>query len=379
MKVATIICEYNPFHNGHKFHIEETKRLAGIDAVVVIMSGNFVQRGETAIFDKKLRANAAIASGADLCLELPTIYSAASAEFFALGAIKTLNALGTCDFLSFGVEEACLETIQEIAGLLAEETGDFSDSIKKELSLGVSYPKARANAVAAFLGNDAKNIMSSPNNILAIEYLKALIRTKSLIQPVAVLRKGANHDSHAVSGDIASASFIRDLILGGKDFSAYIPDSAKDIFKDAKVHSLKNLEKAILCQLLKMPLSDLSEVADIGEGIENRIKAKILTAQTLDELSDLVKTKRYTHSRVRRIMLSAFLGISRDDQKSDPPYIRVLGYNEVGQKLLSSAKKRATLPIVQNTSQVNRLKDRSAKDFWERERIFDKIYEFTEL
>ena len=222
-------------------------------------------------------------------------------------------------------------------------------------------------------------ISLSPNNILAIEYIKAIIRTKSNLVPVSIPRKGANHDSLVAADGIASASFVRDLILKGEDASLFMPDAAPSIFKNEKVHSLTKLDSAMLSEIIKMPTSKLLEIRDIAEGIENRIKAMALKATSLDELISLVKTKRYTHSRLRRIMLSAYLGISRTDQNIDPPYIRVLDYSEAGQKLLSKLKKTALLPTIKNTTQINKLKDQTAKDFWERERIFDKIYTLTEI
>lgn len=379
MKTAAIICEYNPFHNGHKFHIEETKQKLGADAVVLVMSGNFVQRGEVALFDKKLRAEAAIACGADLCIELPAVYSLSSAEFFATGAIKILNSLGIVDFLSFGAECEDLESLKNIAQLLADEPDEFSSSVKENLAKGVSFPLARAKAVSKILGDSAADLLSTPNNILAIEYLKTLMSSKSQITPFAVLRKGAAHDSAFPDRNIASATFVRDLILNGQGFSQFVPDDAYKIFKDAKVHSVKALEKSILCELVKIPAENLAKIADVGEGIENRIKAKAETASNLDELADSIKTKRYTHSRVRRILLSALLGITDADRSIPPAYIRILGQSEKGQKLISAAKKKSTLPIVRNTSQINKLGDPDLKALWERERMFDRIYALSSL
>ena len=379
MKIAAIISEYNPFHNGHKFHIEETKRQTGADAVILIMSGNFVQRGEVAIYDKKLRARAATICGADLCLELPTIYSSASAEFFSKGAVKILNSLGTIDFLSFGAETANPSLLMTTAQLLANEPAEYSALLAERLNMGISYPSARAKAVGKILGESFEELLSTPNNILAIEYCKALISTGSKITPYPILRKGAAHDSHNPDGDIASATFIRNLILNGGDPSPFIPNSAEEIFNGAGVHSLKALEKAILCELVKMPAHQLRAIADVSEGLENRIKAAAVESKTLDELLEKIKTKRYTLSRIRRIILSAFLGITSDIRDAEPSYIKILDHNQVGQKLISDAKSVATLPIVRNTSQINHLKTPTLKEMWERERIFDRIYDLSLL
>ena len=292
MKTAAIISEYNPLHNGHKFHIEETKRQTGADAVVLIMSGNFVQRGEVAIYDKKLRARAATICGADLCLELPTIYSSASAEFFSMGAVKILNALGIIDFLSFGAETANPSLLMTAAQLLANESAEYSALLTEYLAKGISYPAARAKAVGRILGKSFEKLLSTPNNILAIEYCKALISTGSEIMPCPILRKGAAHDSHTPDGDIASATFIRNLILSGGDSSPFIPNSAEEIFNGAGIHSLKSLEKAILCELVKMPAHQLRTISDVSEGLENRIKFAAAESKTLDELLEKIKTKR---------------------------------------------------------------------------------------
>ncbi len=381
MKLAAIICEYNPFHNGHQFHIAETRRTTGADGIVAIMSGNFVQRGDVAVFDKTARAKAAVLGGADLVIELPCVYSSASAEFFALNAIKILNALGNIDFLSFGAENAQVSELMKIARLFADESQGLSEGIKKHLGDGLSFPLARSKAVEEILGEDCKDLLASPNNILGIEYCKALIRTNSTICPCPVLRYGAQHDSLIAMGNIASATHIRDLVFGGEKptLQKFVPSSAFDIFKDAKIHSLKVLERAILAHIVKMPAMELECVPDVTEGLENRIKAAALETRTLDGLIDRVKTKRYTHSRIRRIVLSAFLGITKEMRLSNPQYIHILAHNETGQKIIANAKKTAVLPIVRNTAQVNRLKDPLIKSVWGKEQIFDRIYHLTEV
>lgn len=379
MTVAGIVCEYNPFHNGHKFHIEETRKKTGADAIVAIMSGNFVQRGDASIFPKELRAKAAIENGVDLVLELTTPYSTASAELFALGAVRTLNALGCIDFLSFGAECDDIDSLCEIAELLANEPMEFSKLLNKFSASGLSYPSARAKAVESFLGKKKADILSSPNNLLGIEYLKAIISQKSSIKPVAILRKGAGHDALETNDGIASASYIRALIKSSKDFLEFIPESANSILKGATPHSITKLEEALLCHLIKTPADDLRKIADVSEGLENRIKDAALSSKTLDELYNAIKTKRYTHSRIRRIILSAFLGITESDRQASPRYIKILAHNETGQKIIAAAKKTTSLPIVRNTSQVNKLKNPEIKALWERERIFDKIYEMTEI
>ncbi len=379
MKLAAIICEYNPFHNGHQFHIEETRRITKADGIVAIMSGNLVQRGDVAIFDKALRAKAAVLGGADLVIELPAVYSSASAEFFALNAIKILNALGTIDCLSFGAESADADALVKIADLLADEPDEFSNKIKQLLTEGLSFPTARSRAVGEVLGKKYQDILSTPNNILGIEYCKALKTTHSNLSPCPILRQGADHDSNQTSDSIASATYVRELLQNGECTRQFVPDFAAELFNDAKKHSLKALERAIIAHLVKTSAEVLRSVADVSEGLENRIKDAALESRTLDELVGKVKTKRYTHSRIRRIVLAAYFGITEDMRKAEPQYINILAHNETGQKIIAEAKKTAALPIVRNTSQVNKLKNPIIKSTWERERLFDKIYDLTEI
>ncbi len=375
MKTAAIICEYNPFHNGHKYHIEQTKKLCGADAVIALMSGNFVQRGDAAIFEKTARANAAIRGGADLVLELPTVFAMQSAEFFAKHAVFILSSLNFIDFLSFGAEDNDAEKLCQIAEILADEPKEFSETLKQKLEGGASFPVARQEALISILGKHIAKIISEPNNILAVEYLKALRKTESTIKPIAIERKGAHHNSQSPDSDIASASYIRTQILSGGDAEQFIPSYCHEIFKNEKIHSIKNMEKSIIAEILKTPSGILSQISDVSEGMENRIKDKAAFYSDLASLADAVKTKRYTHSRIRRILLSAYLGITNEDRNQTAPYIKILAHNEVGQKLIREIKKTASLPLVRNTSQINKLNSSTAKAFWERERIFDMIYE----
>lgn len=377
MKTAAIICEYNPFHNGHAYQIARTRELCGADFVVAIMSGNFVQRGDVAIFSKELRAKAAVASGADLVVELPTVFALQSAEFFAKGGVSIAGALGIVDFLSFGAECDDVRALADIAALLCREPDEFSAILKQQLDTGMAYPAARAAAIAHILGVNAAELISSPNNILAIEYCKALYALGSGITPVAVKRKGTDHDSLTTDNDFASATHLRQLIMSEKrdDALLYIPEHCHGLFKDADIHCVDAMGKSIIAELIKLPASSLAEISDVGEGMENRIKAAALIAGNVSELADLIKTKRYTHSRIRRIILSAYLGITDNHRRMSVPYIKILDHNEKGQELISKMKKSASLPIVRNTAQINKLKDPGLKAFWETERTFDKLYE----
>lgn len=381
MKTAVIICEYNPFHTGHAYQIARTRELCGADFVIAVMSGNYVQRGDVAIFSKELRAQAAISCGADLVLELPTAYAMQSAEFFARGGVEIANATGLADFLSFGTECDDIDKILSISKLLAQESEEFSQAVKQNAAKGLSYPAARAQAVAQILGSEAYEIISTPNNILAVEYCKALYSSKSTITPIAVKRTGANHDANEVKDGFSSATNLRKLILSGNTEAAlsYIPQECHNIFKNAEIHTLSAMEKSIIAELIKIPVPQLALTPDVSEGIENRIKAAVLDAESLEKLTDSIKTKRYTHSRIRRILLMAYLGITESDRQTPIPYLKILAHNKNGQELISKMKKSASLPVVRNTSQVNKLKNPEIKNFWERERIFDNLYQLFSI
>ncbi len=379
MKITAVICEYNPFHKGHQYHIQKTKEAYPESKVVAIMSGNFVQRGDVAVFDKYTRANAAILSGCDLVLELPTPFALSSAEFFASGGVKLANALGLDCTLSFGAENPDKDGLLRVARLLADEPDEFKEYLQKELAKGSSYPTARSLAAGHLLGDGAKEILASPNNILAIEYIKAILKTSSNADFFPIERKGAGHDSLTDGADFVSASLIRSRIAEGQSYSEFCPPNAVELFRDAPIHSIKSLDASILGHIIKMTPEELRKVPDVAEGLENRILAAAMEAQSVDELIEKVKTKRYTHSRIRRILLSAYLGIKNEDREQGPRYISILAHNEAGQKVIAAAKKTATLPLVRNTAQVNKLKDEQIKTLWEQQRIYDRVYELSKI
>ncbi len=340
MNICGIICEYNPFHNGHKYHIEETKKL-GIDAVVCVLSSDFVQRGEPAILSKHYRAEMAINCGADLVLELPTPFSCASAERFARGAINILNALGVVTSLSFGCEDDFIK-LCDVAELLNDEFVDLK--IKEYLKEGISYAVAREKAILDFLP-DCGAILKKPNNILAIEYLRALPDT---IAPIAILRKGAEHDSSEIDSNFASASLIRELILNEKydEIKPLMPKSAFDILMRAIDNGdapVRLSDIAVLSHLKRLSAEDFKNIPDVSESLENRIIKELNNANTVPELADIIKTKRYTHARIRRIIINSYLGTKFEEK---PSYARVLALNDTGKKVLSLARKVSKIPII---------------------------------
>ena len=359
MKVAAVIAEYNPFHNGHKYHLDMTRRLTGADGVLVIMSGDYVQRGEPAIAAKRDRAKAALINGADLVIELPVPWSIASAERFARAGVYLAIHTGMVDCLSFGAETADTGLLTKVADFCSDryyaaKINDRYDSRR------CSYPEARAEVVREELGAEADAVLSEPNNILAVEYIKALRYFRSSIEPVAVERFGAGHDSSSSAGFVLPALGIRTRVENGADFLEYMPGNAAEIIQDAirdgHFPALPDaLEVSLLADMRRKRPEDLLDVPDVAEGIENRICEVAQSAATLKELYSGVKTKRYAYSRIRRIVLNSWLGVTKSDVESLPPYLRVLGFNETGQRMLREIQKNLAYPVVIRYKDVLRL------------------------
>ncbi|MBQ9964581.1 MAG: nucleotidyltransferase family protein [Clostridia bacterium] len=358
MRIAGIIAEYNPFHNGHALHIEKTREPnGGCEAthVVAVMSGSFVQRGEPAILSKFDRAKAALAGGVDLVIELPVPFCLASAEGFARGAVSLLDALGCVDVLSFGSESGVLPPLQKAITVM--ESPRFSSLLKYHLSMGISFAEAQQKALAEIAGTTAASVLETPNNTLGIEYLKALQAIGSAIQPFTVKRTGVAHDGMTPMGDLASASYLRTLLQSDRLLNAlpYMPAGCAAVLSDAAEDGrapvlAKTLDRAVLAQLRRLSLEELQTVPQLSEGLENRVHNAIRKAGSLDELENSIKTKRYPLTRIRRLIWSAFLGITEEHVSTPPPYIRVLAANERGKEILSVAKPAA--PLLYRASQV---------------------------
>ncbi len=344
--VLGIITEYNPFHNGHVLHLNESKKITNADFTIAIMSGNFTQRGETSIFDKWAKTEMALKQGIDLVIELPTIYAISSAENFAQGAIKILSTLGIIDYLSFGSEIGEIKALNDVAEILYKEPKEFSDLIKNQLRSGLSYPKAREIAMSLYFGNSPKytDALQNPNNILGVEYLKALKKYKSPIKALTIKRNYSDYNSNTVKKGIASATAIRTMISNGKNIHSVVPFESYEIIEKLiengeYVPSIKAFEKEIIYILRKMTITEIASLPDVTEGLENRIKTAANSSNTLEELISKIKTKRFTQSRIQRILLYALIGITNKDMemsKKTLPYIRVLGFNKHGKRIISS-------------------------------------------
>lgn len=345
MKVCAIICEYNPFHNGHKYQIDEIKK--NYDAVICIMSGAFVQRGDAAIFDKWTRAECALLNGADLVIELPVCFSVNTAQRFSFGAVSILDKLGVVNSLCFGSECGDIDMLIKAADILSNEPPELSDQIKMLLDDGMSYPKARSIAFSSLIDED---ILTEPNNILALEYIQALKLLNSKIIPITIKRKDAGHHDKALSKNIASASAIRSLITANKDYSAYVPDNTYEFYKSASVADISLLDTVLIYLLRTTSPEVLKQINDVTEGIENRLISSAYECRGFYELCDNIKTKRYTHTKISRILVSTLLNHTKELSKVPPDYVRVLGMNKIGMELLSKIKKVSPLQLITKTS-----------------------------
>lgn len=359
MKIGGIVAEYNPFHNGHRYQLQKSVESGELTHTVAVMSSNYVQRGEAAIISKWARAEMAVKNGIDLVIELPTLWSTSYAQRFAEGAVSLLDALGCVDTLSFGSEIGNIDEL--IACQKAINSKEVSERLKENLDLGLGFATARAEAMRTVCGNRFFDILDGANNTLGIEYLNALDRLGSDITPMTIKRKGAAHDSIMRNDNFASASEIRRMIRdNSKEWEVYVPQSVADIYNrevsEQKAPCLnEKLEFSILCCMRQLSAEDIGLSPDVSEGIEYRIHDAALKARTLDELYSLAKTKRYSHARIRRIVLHAFMGFVADDYKGNPPYIHVLAMNDKGKEILKEAKEKAKLPIVTKASDFDSL------------------------
>lgn len=364
MSVIGIVCEFNPFHNGHKYLIDSVKQNG--DTIVCVMSGNFVQRGEPAIFPKESRVKSALLNGADIVLELPFVYATSSAELFAYNAVKILDSFG-CDKIAFGTENATIEKLNKIVDILSNE--NFDCELKKHLELGESYPTARQNALNLFV-NDCD--ISLPNNILAVEYLKAIRKLDSRIVPICVNRVGADYnDDFAING-FASATHIRSLIYDNQPFNEFVPENVVDMYNDLlKNENFISKEKYNLASLilLRSKLFENSEnIGNMAEGLENRINDAIRNSVCLEEIYDKAKTKRYTHSRIRRAVLCRQFDVMNDDLSIEVPYCRLLGFNKNCTDTLGNLADCCELPFIVRYSDIVKLNNE----------ICDRIFNFEE-
>lgn len=338
MKTIGIICEYNPFHLGHKKQLDRIRETFGEDSVIVcLMSGNYVQRGMPAIFDKALRARAAIDCGADLVLELPAEFALSSAEGFAAGGVKILSPF--CDYLCFGCETGAADTLITTARALL--TSEFSPLLRQELESGCAFPVARQRALEK-MGVDGY-LLENPNDILAVEYCKAILAQGSRMQPFPIRREGCYH---ADSPDAVnpSATSIRKLIVEGKPWNAYVPAAAT--LANAPLHTLAAGERAILAKLRTMSDEEFESLPYGSEGLWRKLMRACRECATLEDILNATKSKRYTRTRLDRMVMCAFLGITKTALETPAPYVRVLGLRQSGISALKKARETGLFPHI---------------------------------
>jgi predicted nucleotidyltransferase len=361
MKVLGIITEYNPFHNGHLYHLRESVKLTGADYVVCVMSGNFIQRGEPAIINKWARAKMALNAGINLVIEIPTVYAMSSAEHFAFGAVKILDSLNIVDCICFGSESGDVEKLSSLADIIIEEKPLYKAALKNELSKGVSYPKAREAAIMTSLSNsdaNSKDIIKCSNNILGIEYIKALKRLDSSIIPFAIKRIANEYNCREITGEVSSATAIREILKNGvnSQASTLMPDYSFEILKEEFSEkrgpvTFKSFQDILLMLIRKSSGEYIKSLNDISEGLENRIKDIAGNTGDIYEFFDMLGTRRFTNTRLQRVVMSFITGLTKEsfnefNKYGGPQYARVLGFDKKGRHILKKIKKKATIPVI---------------------------------
>ncbi|GAA0861115.1 nucleotidyltransferase [Paraclostridium tenue] len=387
MKILGLIVEYNPFHNGHLYHLKKSLEITNSTHSIAVMSGNFLQRGEPALFDKYKRAEMAVSNGVDLVVELPTLYACQSAEIFAHGAITLLNSLNCIDSLCFGSEHGDIDLLVEISKILINEPNKFKTLLKRNLDEGILFALARSKALSEYMLNDTNlnidenklnDILSTPNNILGIEYIKSLLKHKSTIKPYSITRIQADYNSETIESNICSATAIRKTL---KEYNNL--DSVSNV---VPIKTFELISKCIdnnfnpmfdeyyfdtIRELVIRDLSILDSYFDINEGIENKIYKSVFSCKNIFELQQSIKSKRYTLTKVKRILNNILLGITKDDMNTVKnimklPYVRILAFNDKGREIIKQIKLNSEIKIINKFSNVN----------FEDDRVFETLIKY---
>lgn len=399
MKVAGIIAEYNPFHTGHLFHIEETKRITHADYLLVIMSGDFVQRGMPAILDKYTRAEMALLCGADAVIELPVRFACASAEFFACGAVFLLEQLKVTDYLCFGSECNNLNALQSIAQLLTKETTSFQETLQKQLKQGESYPSARMKAFLSELFNQSSiqypkevllSLLSEPNNILGVEYLKALERIKSNIIPLTCERQETGYHDETFHQNFASASALRKELLtnGLKNLKSYVPKAAYPVLEREYQNTFPILAEDFSLPLYYKIRTDiennipLCSYQDISSDLEARITRMLNHFHSFEEFAAALKTKQYTSTRINRCLLHILLNIKKPTaplmETCIPSYARLIGFRKSSSALLSAIKINSAIPLITKMADAKKILPKTSFSLLEQDIFAADLYRKTQ-
>lgn len=388
--IVGIIAEYNPLHKGHAWHIQKAKELAGADYCIAVMSGDFVQRGAPAIYDKYTRTAMALEAGADLVLEMPSIFATSSAEDFAACGIALLDRLGVVGSVCFGSECGGMEEISRAASILVSEPDIFTDSLKKHLKMGFTWPQARAHALS-LTGNFEEELLDSPNNILGIEYAKALIKRKSPIRPITVLRQGSGYHDTDFTGGFCSASAIRKAmeeneLSGGNGLPASVrqgmPSFAVNFLESAYPVFSNDFSTLLNAALLSMTETSVpfEKYLDVSDSLAARIRKELLAFSSFEDRISALKTRQYTYTRISRALLHLLLGITDQEimagRAADyAPYARVLGFNRRALALLSDIKKRGTIPLITKTADAGKLLEGTAWEMLQKDLFCSHLYQ----
>lgn len=363
MKVAGIIAEYNPFHNGHLYQINKTKEDLGNDYTIAVMSGNFVMRGEPALFNKFIRAKCAVMGGVDLVLELSTPYALSSSEYFAKAGVSLLDSLNIVDYLSFGSEAGDLSSLSEIADILIKE--ETTERIKENQKKGIPV----FAAISEEFNEEDKEILKSPNNILGINYLKALKNLNSKIEPYTVPRIKTDYNSKDVKDNFASATGIRELLKEKNDISSYVPREVFELLKNEDVVFEEEFDRILTYILRIKKTGDLEKYADVTEGINNLIIKAGKSGYGVENIASLIKSKRYAFTRIKRILYNILLDIDKSQREIKPEFARVLAFNEKGRELIAKINKKSDIPVFTNIT----------KDMFEKYEILNTDLRATEI
>lgn len=390
MKTAAIIAEYNPFHNGHQYQIEETRRLTGADFILIVMSGNFVQRGAPALCSKYLRTRMALQNGADAVIELPSLFALSSAEFFAGGAVTLLNRLGIIDYLSFGSEAGDMTALMSCAKMLLTEPEDYRRALSLLLKQGLSFPTARYQALSGTQPFCEGSLLTSPNNILGLEYCKALLSTKSSIAPVTVKRQGGNyHEQTLQEGSLpfSSASSIRNALADASSIRQHVPHSVYQIFEENNLFqeylTCDDFSLLLYYKLLSEREKGFCAYLDCTEDISDKICRHLPDYRTYTGFCALLKSKDLTYTRISRILSHILLEMKTPESFLAPlcerelfvPYARLLGFKKDASALLSSLKKNSSIPLIGNLPKAPLLLSEDALQMLKKDIYASDIYE----
>ena len=370
MKILGLIVEYNPFHNGHLYHFQKSIEKTNATHTIAIMSGNFLQRGEPALFDKYTRAHAAVKNGVDLVIELPTMFACQSAEIFSHGAITTLNSLNCVDSICFGSEEGDINILYTISKILVNEPEDFKISLKEYLDAGMLFPTARSLALFDYINKfKLLDILNSSNNILGLEYIKSILKLDSKIKPYTITRIQSDYNSETIESNICSATAIRKQLKDLNDISYIsnvVPTNTFNVLKDRIDENFSPMFDdnyfEILSSIVVRDKNILNTYFDVNEGIENKIYQSIFTSSTLDDLKESIKSKRYTMTKIKRTLNNILLGITKSDMNkikniNSVPYIRILAFNDKGREIIKNIKFNSDINIINKFSNISFSKD----------------------